>query len=640
MFIEYIKFFTTFAAVFFLPGFSLLYLFRRSLKLTTIEYLVLSAGVSISVVNLVILALNKLGWPFTAGNLANALFLAAALPFVFSTFPSWKTFLPDKKSAKEDDKTETEPESTTKDFSVIPMNKAAFVSGLVLLAILFLVVTRFLATDIVPNNTDLGHHMYWAEIMRTEQKIPNYDTDEVIVGEHIPFMVVAAITKISLLSAFPVIMLFFFNVLGIMAIYALALRIFRSHFIAWTSLAFTGVLYAISAPMGKFVVGGVVGNIFGNLFIPLIILTFLLSISNKKSEMLCLSIFLLQGIFYIHHLSTFLLVFIIAGSLLIYGVANIERKSFREKAGNLLKTALSPLPLLAVALFLFTLGYVYIPSYISEDSVTTVAQAPTKDTHLGISLNSFIASTGDWRAALGLMGLIIYVYAASKNRSFSRAGTAAMLSWTLVLLLLGFYPQAFMVDLPSRRVANYLVVPLSILAAYSLALILKTMRSGIERRLASAVMLTLGLSLFLNGYADSLSYYVPQSQAKSAVQVYHASAYLAEKTTEEDIILKDHANITADSWIKFFFLRGYNYLLTRTFDYKYLDPDNSGRETCTREMTIAPDSREGLSCYQKTKTGYVFLKKDYDNFLFDASDNFGKIYENDFIVIYKRLKTS
>lgn len=640
MFIEYIKFFITFTAVFFLPGFSLLYLFRRSLKLTAIEYLVLSAGASVAFVNLVVLTLNKLGWPFTAGNLANALFLATALPFVFSTFPSWKTFLPAKESTKEEDQNEAQPEPVVKNFAVVTMSKNAFTSGLILLAILFLIVTRFLATDIVPNNTDLGHHIYWAEVMRTEQKIPHYDTDEVIVGEHIPFMVVAAITNISLLSAFPVIMLFFFNILGIMAVYGLTLRIFRSHLIAWTSLAFTGVFYAISAPMGKFVVGGVVGNIFGNLFIPLIILAFLLSVKNKKSEMLCLAIFLLQGIFYIHHLSTFLLVFIIAGSLLIYGFSSVAQRSFRKKAGDLIKTALSPLPLLAIALFLFTLGYIYVPSYVSENSVATVAQAPVKDTHLGISLTSFIASTGDWRAVLGVTGLILYAYVASKKKSLSRAGTAVMLSWTLVLLLLSFYPQVFMVDLPSRRVANYLVIPLSILAAYSLALILKTMRNGMERSLAAAVMLTLGISLFLNGYADSLSYYIPQSQAKSAVQVYHASAYLAEKTTGEDIILKDHANITADSWIKFFFLRGYNYLLTRTFDYKYLDPDNSGRETCTREMTIAPDSREGFSCYQKTNTGYVILKKDYDNFFFDTSDNFGKIYENDFIVIYRRLTAS
>ena len=638
MYLDFLKFFAITLAVFILPGFSLLYLLIRTrCLLSKLEYFVLSVGLSIAIVNFLILLLNRLGTQLNTANISDGLFISIALPFVLSTFPTWKIFLPatfDKNGL-----IKKAQDIKSKASEILPpylQLSATHLKLLVIfLAIYFIVMSRFLALDIVPNNTDLGHHMYWAEVMRQKEQIPTYDTDEVIVGEHIPFMVISKLTGIPLISAFPAIILFFINSTALLAVFALALRIFKKQAPALLSMAFLTVLYAATAPFGKFVSGGVVGNVMGNLFIPLVLLSLALALTAKRSELLFIAIFLTQGIFYIHHLSTFVLIFIILAFFAVYLISNLDR--FKKISGRIFYIAFSPLPLLAIGLILATLGYIYVPSYISQNSIQSVAQAPIKDTHQGISIASFVSSVGEWRAVLGIFGLILFAYAAVKRKITSDPANATLLAWPVIILALSFYPSLFLVDLPSRRVANYLVLPIALLAAYGLFGAYTYLRTRLDRKLGVLLFSTFIFAVTLNGYADSLRIFLPANSAEETVQLYHASEYLAANTTDQDTILKDHAEVPADSWIKLFFLRGYNYLLTRTFDYKYFDPTNI-RETCTREMTIAPDSQEGIECFEKTKTRYVFLAKNVDNYFFDLSDNFGKMYENDAVVIYKRTQ--
>lgn len=638
IFIEYLKFIGILLAVFILPGFSLLYLLVRSRSaISKLEYFVMSVGLSIAIVNLLILLLDSLGTRLSAGNVSDALFLSIALPFVLGTFPSWKVFLPsnlgrDKFLSKVWATNENKPAGGADSHEKLSSSQLKLI--IIFLGIYFIIMGRFLALDIVPNNTDLGHHVYWAEVMRQGESIPVYDTDEVIVGEHIPFMVISLVSGIPLISSFPAIVLFFISSVGILAIYALSLRIFKRQAPALLSLAFLTLLYVSAAPFGKFVSGGVVGNVMGNLFIPLILLAMGQAFNAKKSEFLFIAIFLTQGLFYIHHLSTFLLLFIILAFFAFYLLFNLGR--WRKIGSIIFYTAFSPLPLLAIGLFLATLGYVYVPSYISANSIETVAQAPVKDTHQGISFASLISSLGDWRTVLGLFGLFVFAYSAAKRKFTTDAHAAIFLAWPLILLALSFYPQFFLVDLPSRRVANYLALPFSLLAAYGLFTAYNFFSGRLSSRLRLLFFSVFLFALLLNGYADSLRIFLPSNSAEPTVQVYHASEYLAKNTTDRDVILKDHAAVPADSWIKFFFQRGYNYLLTRTFDYKYFDPTNI-RETCTREMVISPDSTEGIECFEKTQTKYVFLAKNIDNYFFDLSDNFGKMYENDAVTIYKRI---
>ena len=304
---------------------------------------------------------------------------------------------------------------------------------------------------------------------------------------------------------------------------------------------------------------------------------------------------------------------------------------------NWLKLTLTPLPLIATGLFIATISWIYTPHYLSNKAVNSVLQAPLKDTHQGVSLTGFISSMGEWRIILGVLGLAIFIFLSIKNKRFKKYSFALLSGWTLILFALSFFPQFFLVDLPSKRVANYLIFPISIAAGYCLIVLLNKLKSNLNRHLFLTILLAFVIALSLNGLGNSLKYFTHENQFSDTIQLYHASQYLDEKTIAEDTILKDHANLKADTWIKVFLLRGYNYILARTFNYKYEDPTKN-RETCTRDMIIAPDSSRGKECYQETGTDYLILQKDIDNFFFDLSDNFSKIYSNDVAVIYKKNK--
>ena len=314
MFIDYLKIFISFFFLFFLPGFSILYLILRPrMKISPVEYLIFSVGISLALINLLVLILNKFEVALNASNIFNAVLLLIVLPLVASTFPSWQLSSSQKKSSSQPAKKLLE-----KLPSYLQLTKNQLLIATTLIFISFFVTTNFLARDIVPNNTDLGHHMYWVKLIDQEEQLPNYDTSDVIVGEHIPFAVITKLTGISVLSAFPVIFLSLINFLSLLAIYALALRIFKNQNIAWSVFLFVGVFYAVANPLSKFVSGGVVGNVLGNLFIPLILLAVYLALANKKNAILALAIFLFGSLFYLHHLSAFLLLFILTAFILIY----------------------------------------------------------------------------------------------------------------------------------------------------------------------------------------------------------------------------------------------------------------------------------------------------------------------------------
>ncbi|MBD3300209.1 MAG: hypothetical protein GF347_02550 [Candidatus Moranbacteria bacterium] len=189
------------------------------------------------------------------------------------------------------------------------------------------------------------------------------------------------------------------------------------------------------------------------------------------------------------------------------------------------------------------------------------------------------------------------------------------------------------IDLPSRRVVNYLVVPFSILSAYFIFYLFYYIQKKINKNLAIGLILSISIAVFINGYADSITYFTIDNQYQESVNLYHAARYLRENTRSSDKILKDHANLKADSFLKYFFQRGYDYVLSRTFDYKY---EQNKREQCTYLMATQPDTEQGKKCYSKTDTRYVILKKDEDNLFFDFSENFNKIYDSDAVVIYMR----
>ncbi|MBD3245260.1 MAG: hypothetical protein GF335_04700 [Candidatus Moranbacteria bacterium] len=658
MILDYLKFFFTGVLVFILPGFSLLYLLIRSrFKFLKTELLVFSCALSIVIINFLVLLLDKLNYSLSASHLINLILLLIALPLVVSTFPGIK-------------KSKHETAESKKSFRIpksLALRRRQFLILSILVFACLFISTKFLAQDIVPNNTDLGHHMYWVKLMAEEQKIPDYTTSDVIIGEHIPFAIISIISGVGVMSAFPVIFSMFIIMLSFLAVYNLALRIFQNQNIAIVAFAFCGFLYVISAPMMKFASGGVVGNVFGNLFIPSVLLLFYLSYQKRNSFLLALAVFLSIGLFFIHHLSTLLLAFIL---IFVFLIQLILDSYFDNQTKGLkplptlvkwIKLLFSPACLAVFLIFAVILIFVYTPHYIREQAVETVVKDPIKDSHQGVSLNSFISSVGEWRTVLGVLGLLSFAFfafkklffvkqgmknfsklsQATKNRviqvkeNFNSLTVAIILGWILILLILSFWPNLLKIDLPSRRVVNYLIQPFCIICGYFLIKLLLDFKKRLNQKMFKLVALVLLTSLCLNGFSDSMVYFRDQNQFAQTVQTYHAAEYLKKSTNKNTVILKDHANLTADSWLKVFFLRGYDYCLSRTFDYKYEDP-TSDRDPCPFYMAIAPDSSAGLECYKKTEVKYIILAKGYDNFFFEHSFNFSKVYVSDSVVIYKR----
>ncbi len=87
---------------------------------------------------------------------------------------------------------------------------------------------------------------------------------------------------------------------------------------ATLALLFLGPLWALSSPQTKFVSGGVVGNVLGNLFISMALYFYLRAFQEKNHNFMVLALFSTVGMFYTHHLSSFIFLFIIIFTLLAY----------------------------------------------------------------------------------------------------------------------------------------------------------------------------------------------------------------------------------------------------------------------------------------------------------------------------------
>jgi len=547
-----------------------------------------------------------------------------------------------------------------------------------------LIRTIFYLPDVVPQDTDLGHHMYWSQWMAQKETFPVYDTPEVIEGEHMIFAVLSKLSGITLLSAMPLIVLSFYNLAMLLALSFASLTITANKRVFLWTLFFSGIYFAIDPPQARYIKGGVIGNTFGNLFIPLVFLLVFLFIryfyknliysSGPIISLISLILIILAGSFYTHHLSTFLLGMTLAASFIFWIIltfVSCRDAKFCVSGWNAAKVLLdlfrriilSPkfiLILLVIAIFPL---FIYIPHYLASNAVETVTQAPVKDTHMGVPFSDLPGKLGRIRLVLLSAGVIILLISLSAQvakrykigeklyslklfKYYAETGlkpvSVGMLSlllfgWFLPLAVLSFYPEMLKVDLPSRRIINYLIFPSIILGAVAANLIFLWIRNNYRGKMAATIFCILALALVWDGTADFRSVYTDKNKFQDTVELYGASEYLARNTSQNAVILKDHRTVSGDSWIKFFFLRGYDYFLSRTYDYKYNAIDSS-LDPCTREMIIVPGSKLADDCYGQTGINYVIVKPAGDEFLFWKGRNFDAIYLSDSIAIFKIVK--
>ncbi len=647
-FTDTLLFFLATGALFFVPGSVLLKLFlKRGAVLTPLETFVLSFVVGLGLLSFGMILLGQAGVRFTALSMSLALLGFGAL-LALSLFIRNRFSPASSESAT--------PHSWSKRGTVL--------FGL-LIMLTVLLKTIYLSHAVLPTSTDLGHHMYWSALITKTGVLPEYAKRDIvtnasgtysvtepepiadfIIGEHLPFAAISILSGIGFFTAFPIVFLLFINLLALLALVALARALaesfaestdnhpfFTPERIALATLLFFGPLYTLASPQAKFVSGGVVGNTLGNLFIPLIILAYLRAFREKRSDFLALGFFLTFALAYIHHLSTLITLFALGASVLVFIIWQWQK--IATIARGWLTLFLQPKPLIIALLACLFFFLVAMPTYIETRAVGTALGTPTKTTRTGLSLYQVTFSSGEARVALGLAGLFLIAFLRDKYRY----GSAFLVGWGGILLMMTLFPHLLFINIPSNRIGAYLSFPLGLLASFAFVFVLATLRGDRKRLVLPgfAVFLFSITSFFFalgSGSYDNGQSLLAESKALSAVETFRASSYLASHAGPDDLILKDHNYIVGDAWMKLFFLRDYSYPLSRGFFKRY--EDNPNREQCTFLMISVPNTARGEKCYTETGTNIVVVNPKYDVTPFEKSDNFVRIYTTDNIHIYTR----
>ena len=615
-----ILFYISLIVVLFLPGYVLLLaIFGKSKILSTLEKFIISFGLSIVSVDFIFFAIEKLNIPITR--------LSSVISIALFIVVCWIIY----KFRKFSNSSENTP--------LFSFSKNQFILILLLLFLTIFIKTAYLTDTVFPTATDMGHHMYWAKWMVENHQLPVYDgMPDFIIGEHIIFATIATLSGASFLSAFPVVVLFLINILGILAVFILTLRIFKKKNIAILTLLFLGVLYAISSPQAKFVSGGVVGNLIGNFLLPLSFYFYYRafnffetsinpSIDNKK--FLALAIFSTFGLFYTHHLTSFIFLFIFVLLVLIFLAINWNR--WKDIFSALFKIIFSPQVLAMLFTGLLFFFFIFTPNYIKNSAVETAVGAPSKETRVGLTIDNLRSSVGEARIALGFIGMLVLVMGFKKKN----IGFTIIAAWAVMIFIMSTQPQMLFVNLPSTRIGNYLSYPIAILSAYAFYEIFKARQANAKKinGLIKLSFIIIATFVLVDGVSDSAAIFKTQTDLSPLAQTFDASSYLTTATSDADEILKDHNYITADSWMKIFLMRGYKYPLSRGYFKRYDDPTKP-REMCTLNMISAPASLEAQQCFIETQTNFIVVNPNYDSAQFIKLKNFNQVYSSVGINIY------
>lgn len=672
---EITLFFLSLLFLLFLPGFFLIWaIFKKNLNhyFIPIEILVIAFATSLISFDFLIILIDKAGFDLRKSSILISLSVFILTAYALTRFSKNKKIKNlEKKSNLNFNKNQT----------------------ILIILILFLTIflkTVYLKDAIFPTATDLGHHMYWSKMISVTGQLPEYTKNEIInldnsytmqsepiadfiIGEHLIFSGVNILTGIDFISYFPALILFLINIFSILAIFILALRLFEplcnknSNLInpvnlAILTLLLIGPLYAISSPQAKFVSGGVIGNLIGNLLIPLCLYFYFRAIKQKNSWMLFLGLFLSAGIFYTHHLSGFIFIFIFIFTIIFF-ISIFTLKTIFSKNTNRLKSllynyknliqdlrpvVLSPQVIIFIIATLLFLFFIYTPSYITTNAQTTVVGAPSKSTRAGLTWDQFKYATGELRLIFGVFGLIASLIIIFINKKSSKneaiLATSVLFGWSISIFLMTTKPHWLHINIPSDRIANYANFPfliassLGILGLFYFYTKLKT-NSILSIKSANYFFILVFLTLTFQGFYDNSQSLSDDSKNQKALQTFHASKFLSDQMASHNLystnVLKDHNYISADSWIKLFFMQDYNYPISRGFFKRYEDVTKP-REMCTLWMISEPSSKRSQDCFSGTQTKFIIVDTTVDGPQFQANSDFSKIYESTSLSIFSK----
>lgn len=629
-------FYISIALVLFAPGYSLLFaIFGKKWLFSSLDAFIVSFGLSIISIDFIMLVMGRLGAHINRWSLIFfiALFIiACGIVFLLRL----------------NNRKEIENNIHFPNFS-----KMQFIAIIALLFLTIFIKTAYLKNTILPTSTDLGHHMYWAKTISLTGEIPEYakvnidlKTDKLtapepiadfIVGEHLIFAAINLISGISFISYFPALILFLIHLMSLLTTFILARTLFREYpntnTISILTLFFIGPLYALASPQVKFVSGGVIGNTIGNFFIPLSIYFFLRAFTEKSSTMLAFAFFTSLGLAYTHHLSMFVFIFTFAFFGLFFIILNF--KKIKEHFQDWIKLLFKIAPLAILVLGTFFIILIYTPTYLNTKAIDTAVGAPSKATREGLTFNQLSDASGSIRMALGLFGIALLLYT-KKRKNYT---STLLLGWSISLVAISLKPSLFYVNIPSERIANYIIAPISIIGGFAFVYFFDLLKNYKDKKqylnpnFILATFLLLITFLIMNGLRENTATLNTDQDIKATLETYHASRFLAQKTTTRDIILKDHNYLAADSWMKLYFMRGYTYPLSRGYFKRYED-ETKAREQCTNIMISTPNTPEAKKCFSETRTNFIMLNPKFDSMQFIKLKNFWKIYSAEGIAIF------
>lgn len=684
IFSELSLFFPSLIFLLLVPGyFLILAIFRKKTFnfFTPLEILTISFAVSLIVFDFLIILFGKIGFEINALLILSIISLFSLGGYLIFKF-------------KNDIDSEVFPEKNNS-------LKFNHLQSILIILILFLTIfikTAYLKNAIFPTATDLGHHMYWSKLISETGELPDYRKNEItpndnggyqiqsepiadfIIGEHLIFSGINILTKIPFNSYFPALILFSINIFSLLAIFILALRIFNNSFLknnfnkniinpanlSILTLLLIGPIYAITSPQTKFVSGGVIGNLVGNLLIPLCLYFFYRALKEKNSWMLFMGLFLSAGLFYTHHLSGFIFLFILAFIFIIFNLLftakillnNINNKSvalllnYKKLSTDLRQLIFRPQIIIFFTGALLFLVLIYTPTYLSPSATATAVGAPSKSTRAGLTLEQFKYAVGELRLTFGIIGLLILSLIPLIKKTpqlkinyFELLPSAILIGWATCLFFMTSQPDWLRINLPSDRVANYANFPFVLLSALGLLYfiyLIKNLKESlfISKKIAYVIFILVFSNFIFSGYYDNSQALSDGQKSQKALQTFHLSEFLANQLklnsdANIDYVLKDHNYISTDSWMKLFFMKDYNYPYSRGFFKRYEDITKP-REMCTLWMISEPASSRAKQCFFDTQTKYIIVDTSVDGPQFRSNADFFKVYESDSLSIFTK----
>jgi len=643
MFLEALRFLIILVTVLAVPGFVFVSLYDRQGRLDALERLVLAVVVSLSMATFTGIFFDLFGIPIVTATVAGvyALWLIA-LVFLIRLYH-------------------------VKQKAVSAPKRRLPILFVWIFALMVCVKAIFLMQYTVPISTDLGHHMYWAQSIVETGELPMYEEREilmvesneerhrisdsrpisdVIIGEHVIFAFLALLSGTSLISIYPILVLFFIHIITLLGVYVLARRLFLGHAlrerVALLALMFSGILFGLDSPQMKYIVGGVVGNTFGNVFIVSIVLMLFLGIRYRSRNFLALGVALCVALAYTHHLSTLLLAFSLVG--MIVALALIRWKFF---LGEFLHIAFSRHVLATVAIGAVFFFFVWTPAYIANSAVeNVVGEAKVeKAEHAGISLADYVFALGDVRMLLAFVGLALVVgmgvwFRRSVGKSGERKETPALrvvvlLGWLWPLFILIFTPSVVGVDIPTIRTANYTILPMAIVGGFALVWILSEIarQRGLGRVTLSGVLVVLIVGFVAGGWRDNAQL-LKQNNEGDARELHRVASYLGEHYRDLDAtVMYDHIHIDGGSWMKLYFMEDYNYPFYRALLFRY-DRATDKSERCTLDVFTYPDTDEARKCFENLNISALAMNEVETGKAFREDSRFTRVYAGENISVY------